>query len=65
MSETGNGGLIADRRALEPLVRHLRAHVADLRRLEAEGAEPAVLAERRGLISRLQDQLAFAVRDRS
>ena len=42
---------------------HLRTHVAELRRLEQEGARPDEVAERRRLILRLQDHLAYAVRD--
>jgi hypothetical protein len=54
---------MTDTRALDPLIRHLRAHVAELRRLEAKGAEPAELADHKRLIVRLQSQLAYAVRD--
>jgi hypothetical protein len=65
MSESKQDRLISDMRSLDPLIRHLRAHVAELRRLEAEGSEPAELAEHKGLIARLQGQLALAVRDPS
>jgi hypothetical protein len=54
---------MTDERTLDRLIAHLRAHVAELRRLERDGAEPAEVAERRRLIMRLQNQLAYAVRD--
>jgi hypothetical protein len=54
---------MTDERKLDRLVAHLRAHVAELRRLEGEGAEPREVAERRRLILRLQDHLSYAVRD--
>jgi hypothetical protein len=54
---------MTDTRTLDPLIRHLRARVVELRRLEAQGAESAEVAEYKRLIVRLQDQLAHAVRD--
>lgn len=54
---------MTDERALERLMAHLRAHVAEARRLELEGADEAEVEERKRLILRLQDQLAYAVRD--
>jgi hypothetical protein len=54
---------MTDERTLERLLAHLRGHVAELRRLEREGAEPAELAERKRLIVTLQERLAFVVRD--
>ena len=54
---------MTDERALESLMAHLRAHVAEARRLELEGADRAEVEERKRLILRLQDQLAYAVRD--
>jgi hypothetical protein len=54
---------MTDERTLDRVLAHLRAHVAELRRLEREGAEPADLAERRRLILSLQERLAFVVRD--
>jgi hypothetical protein len=42
---------------------HLRTHVAEARRLEFEGADQTELEERKRLILRLQQQLAYAVRD--
>jgi hypothetical protein len=54
---------MTDERTVDRLVDHLRAHVAELRRLEEEGAEARELAERKRLILRLQDRLAYAVRD--
>ena len=52
-------------RALDRLIAHLRTHVAELRRLEREGAGADELAERKRLIVRLQEHLARAVRDLS
>lgn len=54
---------MTDERTVDRLVAHLRAHVAELRRLQQEGAEARELAERTRLILRLQHQLAYAVRD--
>jgi hypothetical protein len=42
---------------------HLRTHVAELRRLERAGAAPEEVADRKGLILRLQEHPAYAVRD--
>jgi hypothetical protein len=50
-------------RRLDRLIAHLRAHVAELRRLEREGAGADEVAERRRVIWQLQDRLAYAVRD--
>jgi hypothetical protein len=50
-------------RTFDRLIMHLRAHVAELRQLERNGAEPTEVAEPRRLIARLQNQLAYAVRD--
>jgi hypothetical protein len=49
-------------RTLDRLIAHLRGQVAELRRLEAAGAAPEEVAERKRLIVRLQDQLAYVVR---
>ena len=54
---------MTDERTLEPLIAHLRTHVAELRRLEREGAGAQEVAERKHLILRLQEHLAYAVRD--
>jgi hypothetical protein len=54
---------MTDERTLDRLIAHLRTHVSELRRLEREGADPGVVAERKRLIMRLQDHLAYAVRD--
>lgn len=54
---------MTDERTLERLVAHLRTHVSELRRLEREGAKPEELADRKRLILRLQDHLAYAVRE--
>jgi hypothetical protein len=49
-------------RRVARITTHLRAHVAELRRLERAGAAPGELAERRELIARLQSHLAGLVR---
>jgi hypothetical protein len=54
---------MTDERTIARLISDLRAHVAELRRLEQEGAEADEVAERKRLILRLQTQLASAVRD--
>jgi hypothetical protein len=54
---------MTDERTLDRLIAHLRGHVAELRRLEDEGAGPEELAERKRLILRLQERLAYVVRD--
>ena len=54
---------MTDQRTLDRLLAHLRGQVAELRRLEDEGAAPHDIAERRRLILRLQDRLSYVVRD--
>jgi hypothetical protein len=54
---------MTDERRVDRLIAHLRAHVAELRRLEQEGADPRELAERKNVILRLQEHLSYAVRD--
>jgi hypothetical protein len=54
---------MTDERTLDRLIAHLRAHVAETRRLELEGADQTEIEERKRLILRLQQQLAYAVRD--
>ncbi|HEY2652658.1 MAG TPA: hypothetical protein VGI50_12085 [Solirubrobacteraceae bacterium] len=54
---------MTDERTLDRLIAHLRTHVAELRRLEGEGADPIELVDRKRLILRLQEHLAAAVRD--
>jgi hypothetical protein len=49
-------------RSLERITTHLRAHVAELRRLERAGAAPGEIEERRAVIARLQGQLAGLVK---
>jgi hypothetical protein len=44
-------------RALGRITAHLRAHVAEVRRLERAGAAPGEIEERRELIARLQCHL--------
>ena len=54
---------MTDERTLDRLIAHLRAQVTELRRLERAGAAPEEVAERKRLILRLQEHLAYAVRD--
>jgi hypothetical protein len=52
-----------DERTLDRLIAHLRGQVAELRRLEREGAAPEDIAERKRLVLRLQERLSYVVRD--
>jgi hypothetical protein len=54
---------MTDERTLDRLIAHLRGQVAELRRLERDGAAQEEVAERRRLIIRLQEHLARTVRD--
>jgi hypothetical protein len=54
---------MTDERKLDRLIAHLRGQVAELRRLEREGAGAEQVAERKRLILRLQEHVAYAVRD--
>jgi hypothetical protein len=54
---------MTDARTLDRLIAHLRGQVAELRRLEDDGGAPDDIAERKRLILRLQERLAYAVRD--
>ena len=54
---------MTDPQTVDRLIAHLRAHVAELRRLEQEGARPHEVAERKRVILRLREHLAYAVRD--
>jgi hypothetical protein len=54
---------MTDARTLDRLIAHIRGQVAELRRLEDEGAAAEDIAERRRLIMRLQERLAYSVRD--
>jgi hypothetical protein len=54
---------MTDERKLDRLTAHLRGQVAELRRLERDGAAPEQVADRKRLILRLQEHMAFAVRD--
>ncbi len=54
---------MTNERKLDRLIAHLRGQVAELRRLEREGAGADQVAERRRLILRLQEHVAYAVRD--
>ena len=55
---------MTDERTLDRITTRLRTHVAELRRLEVEGADRTEVEERKRLISRLQHQLAYAVKAR-
>jgi hypothetical protein len=50
-------------RTLDRLIAHLRGQVAELRRREREGASAEELTERKRVILRLQERLAYVVRD--
>jgi len=54
---------MTNERTLDRLIAHLRSQVAELRRIELEGAPPEEVADRKRLIMRLQEHLAYAVRD--
>jgi hypothetical protein len=54
---------MSDERTLDRLIAHLRGQVAELRRLERDGAAADELAERGRVIVRLQERLAYVVRD--
>ena len=54
---------MTDERMLERLIAHLRGQIAELRRLEGEGADPDDVEDRQRLILRLQDRLAYTVRE--
>ena len=54
---------MTDERKLDRLIAHLRGQVAELRRLEREGAAADQLVDRKRLILRLQEHVAYAVRD--
>jgi hypothetical protein len=54
---------MSDERTLDRLIAHHRGQVAELRRPEGEAAPPEELAERRRLVMRLQERLAYVVRD--
>ena len=54
---------MTNERSVERLIAHLRGQVAELRRLERDGAAREEIAERRRLIGRLQQHLGYAVRD--
>ena len=53
---------MTDERTLDRLMSHLRGQVAELRRLERNGAAPEEVADRKRLILRLQEHLAYVVR---
>jgi RND superfamily putative drug exporter len=55
-------GLMTNERTLDRLIAHLRGQVAELWRLERNGAAPEEVADRKRLILRLQERLAHAVR---
>jgi hypothetical protein len=54
---------VTDERTIDRLIARLRGQVSELRRRAREGAAADEIAERRRLVLRLQDNLAYAVRD--
>jgi len=54
---------MTDEGTLDRLIAHLRAQVAEARRLEREGGDLVEVEEHKRLVFRLQQQLAYAVRD--
>ncbi len=52
---------MTDERTIDRVIAHLRTHVADLRRMEREGARPDEIEERKRLILRLQKHLSYSV----
>jgi hypothetical protein len=50
--------------APERVIARLRIRVAELRRLEKDGAPPREVERQRAVVSRLQSRLAGAVRER-
>ncbi len=54
---------MTDQRTLDRLIARLRGQVAELRRLDRDGAPLEELAERRRLILRLQERLAYTALD--
>jgi hypothetical protein len=54
---------VTSERTLDRVIAHLRGQVAELRRREREGASAEELTERRRVILRLQERLAYVVRD--
>jgi hypothetical protein len=54
---------VTDARKVDRLIAHLRSHVAELRRMERDGAPPREVQERKRLIQRLRQILAYSVVD--
>jgi len=54
---------MTDERKLDRLIAHLRGQVAELRRRGRGGAGAGQGSERESLILRLQEHVAYAVRD--
>jgi hypothetical protein len=54
---------MTDERTLDSLIARLRGQVADLRGREREGATAGEIAARKRRVLRLQEHLAYAVRD--
>ena len=52
---------MTDERTIDRLMAHLRGQVAELRRLERNGAALEEVADRKRLILRLQEHLAYTV----
>ena len=55
---------MTDQRSVDRLIDHLRTQVADLRRMQREGADADEVEARERLILRLQRHLAHCVVDR-
>ena len=55
--------LMTDQGSVDRLIDHLRTHVAELERLQREGARADEVEERKRLIGRLQRHLARSVMD--
>jgi hypothetical protein len=54
---------MTDERTLDRVMAHLRGQVAELRRLNRDGAPPEELAEHRRLILGLQERMSRVVRE--
>jgi hypothetical protein len=54
---------MTDERTVDRLIARLRGQVSELRRRAREGAAADEMAERKRQVLRLQDNLAYAVRD--
>lgn len=52
---------MTDERTVDRVIAHLRGHVAELGRMERDGAQQEDIEERKRLILRLQKHLAYSV----